>query len=149
MPSRTAPFALLALLATAGCDSTETSGTTTTTMTIKIASPAEGACVEVPTDMAASVPITLQTSGVSLQPPGTCGSTDNCGYIQLTVGGVLNNSGSAQVIDLLSTVDAPLSGTIALTAALVDDAGDPLTGADGAAIEASVTFEAKASCSGM
>jgi hypothetical protein len=149
MAPRTARFALLALLVTVGCDSTgETSGASTTPMTIKIASPTEGACVDVPTDQDVNIPVTLQTTGITLQAPGTCGATVECGYIRLSVGGVPNNSGSAQVIDLLSTVAAPIAGKIDLTATLVDDAGTAFTGTDGAPIAASVTFEAKASCTG-
>ncbi len=149
MASRPACFALLALLAGFGCDSTgETSGTTTTAMTIKISSPTEGACVEVPTDRAASVPITISTTGITLLPPGTCGATAACGYIELAVGDVANNSGTAQVIDLFSTPEVPLSGTIVVTATLRSDAGSAYTGADDKPLTAKLTFEAKVSCGG-
>jgi len=148
-PSTWLPFVFL--LAAIGCDSTETSssgGNGSTTASIKILSPTSGACVEVAIDRTVYVPVTIETTGLSLKPPGVCQATTACGNAVLSVNGVRNNAGAATVIDLISTPEAPLTGTIPLRVSVVGDDGVELKTADGKPVAAEVTFEAKPSCDG-
>jgi hypothetical protein len=169
MLPRSARLSLALLLAlgtsAAGCGS-ETSSSTgdlnpARLPQLAITSPKDGICIEVPVDRPVGVPIQLQlaerTKGegydFTLAPPGTCGQTVQCGHIVLFVPDPdwnlqPNNSGSNLVIDVLSTPEKPLSGSIEVTAKLVNDDGAELLDPSNAPIYATATFEAHPSCGG-
>jgi hypothetical protein len=155
--------ALFAFTAALGCGSTETTSPDTASSHVprlRLINPASGACVAVPQDRAAGVPITVELfepvkgEGYKfyLKPPGGCEQLEPCGHIQLFVGDKPNNAGYSAAtvfpIDLLSSPEVPLSGKVDVVAKLVNDGGKVVEGDDKKPVEATLSFTAKASCGG-
>ncbi len=170
MLSRFARTSLLAALAIAGCESTETtaggggSGEIVLPVGLTIESPTAGECRSVPLDREVGVPVTVRLVppagkketdiDFARQPPGTCDptATTPCGYLVLHVDreGTLvpNNAGTGPIIDLRSTPASPLSGPVTVAAKLVLENGNDYVDAKGNPLVATASFEAKASCEG-
>lgn len=164
---RPAWLAMAFVAAAAACDGSSTStssgggGSTSggADAAITIVSPAEGACIEVPTDKTVHVPIQISATGVALEAPGNCALTQEvCGHVVLRVEGVTdhNNAAATSIIDLVSTPEAPLAGAITVTAAILDNytleddnkTYAPLKNTEGKEVKASVNLVAQPSCGG-
>jgi hypothetical protein len=88
-------------------------------------SPAEGACVQPAAD--GTVPVIVDVNGTfAFRPPGvSCAYVCNCGYLQVYVDGVLNNTSGTAVIDAnLAGLGSAMYGTHTFTVQLVWDIND-------------------------
>jgi hypothetical protein len=117
---------LLGALSSSCTTETESTGVivATGTPSISITNPTEGSCVVVGSGADAYIPVAIKVSNIYLRTPGgACSGLGNCGHVDLTVNGVLNNTGAGDVIDVV------FQGKIAnhfdkfhIVAALKDDA---------------------------
>jgi uncharacterized membrane protein YgcG len=121
--------------------STETTATTQTGCSLAapalaIASPAEGACIEVGDGPDAFIPVVLSTQNILARPPGSCNGCYNCGHFILSVNGQANNAAALPMIDMVfGDKIANHYGPFELTVQLVGDDGKTWTSpaADGGA----------------
>jgi hypothetical protein len=118
---------------------------------VKIVHPAEGACISVGDDPKPRILVQVSVEDLLLRPPGLCGSTAGCGHLEVRVNGVLNNIGSAAVMDVLLEKLAAPFGERAIEVRAVNDAGEPLmnTGVTPSTpVTATVNVTTKFSCEG-
>ncbi len=109
MASRLIPTALTALAAllVAGCADEEAAPLDvgpTGPPSILFVDPPSGQgphCMSIGTDADAQLPLLVSVEELILRPPGSCGSYEQCGHLQLYSDGVLNNESSVTTIALL------------------------------------------------
>lgn len=95
---------------------------------IAVVSPAEGACVAVGESAESGVPpvIVVETEGLLLRPPGTCGTLVQCGSLVLRAGGVEIARTSARAVELDLTKLEERLGPVEVEVEVLNDAGVPL-----------------------
>lgn len=99
---------------------------TGTTPKLTIASPAEGACVEVSAGKDAYIPVVVIAENFKLDPPGTCNECESCGHLQLDVNGQYNNSAATSIVDVVFQGKiASRYGELELKVTLVGEDGAP------------------------
>jgi hypothetical protein len=144
-------FAAISLaFAAGGCSSDEETKAATPTgptgnPSLAVVSPSSGVCV----DANSRVPVATVVTNFLLQPPGTC-TVAQCGYLEALVDGVLNNAGSAPVIDVVLGEDDLPGDTLEVTVRAVDSAGVPFMNHDSPAkpLEARLTLHVGPNCDG-
>jgi hypothetical protein len=108
--------------------------------TLRISSPYNGACVVVPNDSTAFVPVTVDVAGsFFLRPPGMpCDNAFNCGYLALFIDGQPSGTSATATINAnVGSFGVPY-GTFKLTVELVFDTTD---GGGTQTLDAMVTYD--------
>jgi hypothetical protein len=87
-------------------------------------------CVPVP-EGAATVPVLLSMTGLTLREPGSCITCTQCGHLVLLANGMQNNMGSATTIDFDLGAEPSEYGTFTLDVEVISDPDPFLTGIGG------------------
>lgn len=119
---------------------------------ITIDSPATGSTSVAAADAAGTLPIAFTVTGVTLAPPGGCGPADGpCGHVLLHIDGDLCNdiaspwnaaAWSSPAGARLALCPAGVEGAHSVRLQLVDNHREPILGASGSPVEATVQFSA-------
>lgn len=142
---RLTPLFLLPAFALLGCPTDEP--TPEADPTISIDSPLASATVALGSDADQSVDVAFTVTGFTLAAPGSCGETENCGHVHLTIDGTACNAdgapynnagGSSPLAAKFATCATPV-GAHEITVALHDDDHGAVLDAEGAAVADAVS----------
>lgn len=93
---------------------------------LTIIAPDQDTCFSVGQSPDYRIPILTRIEQLLLRPPGRCGGLRQCGHLELFVNGVLNNTSSGTVIDVLTRKLASRNADLVVVVNAVDDAGAPI-----------------------